>query len=93
MFVPGILEPHSGWAWPLGTCGGGMRDRGFFAVPEVGAEVAVFFNQGEVCSAGSRILVERSIYKRVLDAMVEKAKTIRLGNGLEPTGRLGHHGL
>jgi hypothetical protein len=45
--IPGILEPHSGWAWPLGTCGGGSRDHGFFAVPEVGAEVAVFFNQGD----------------------------------------------
>src|SRR2546430_10352945 len=40
----------------------------------------VFFNQGEVCSAGSRILVEQSIYKRFLDAMVEKARTIRLGD-------------
>ena len=42
----------------------------------------LFINQGEVCSPGSRILVERSIYPKVLDAMVEKARTIRLGNGL-----------
>ncbi|MCP4678749.1 MAG: hypothetical protein GY854_25210 [Deltaproteobacteria bacterium] len=46
--VPGLIEPHSAWAWPLGTCGGGAKDRGFFAVPEVGAEVALFFNQGDV---------------------------------------------
>ena len=46
--VPGVLEPNSAWAWPLGTCGGGFKDRGFFAVPEEGAEVAVFFNQGDV---------------------------------------------
>ncbi len=46
--IPGVLEPNSAWAWPLGTCGGGMKDRGFFAVPEEGAEVAVFFNQGDV---------------------------------------------
>jgi uncharacterized protein involved in type VI secretion and phage assembly len=46
--IPGLIEPHSAWAWPLGTCGGGSRNRGFFAVPEVGAEVAVFFKQGEV---------------------------------------------
>ena len=38
-----------------------------------GALFGLFINQGEVCSAGSRILVERSIYRRVLDAMVEKA--------------------
>lgn len=46
--VPGLLEPESGWAWPLGTVGGGGRDVGFFAVPEVGAEVAVFFAHGDV---------------------------------------------
>nr|PIE17118.1 MAG: hypothetical protein CSA65_09675 [Pseudomonadota bacterium] len=46
--IPGVLEPHSSWAWPLGTAGGGFKDRGFFAVPEEGAEVAVFFNQGDV---------------------------------------------
>lgn len=46
--IPGLLEPESAWAWPLGTVGGGFKDTGFFAVPEVGAEVAVFFNQGDV---------------------------------------------
>lgn len=46
--VPGLLEPHSAWAWPLGTVGGGSKNRGFFAVPEENAEVAVFFNQGDV---------------------------------------------
>ena len=46
--IPGVLEPYSAWAWPLGTAGGGFKDRGFFSVPEVGAEVAVFFNQGNV---------------------------------------------
>ena len=46
--IPGVVEPHSAWAWPLGTAGGGFKDRGIFAVPEEGAEVAVFFNQGDV---------------------------------------------
>lgn len=46
--IPGLVEPYGSWAWPLGTSGGGSKDRGFFAVPEVGAEVAVFFNQGDV---------------------------------------------
>jgi uncharacterized protein involved in type VI secretion and phage assembly len=46
--VPGLIEPHSAWAWPLGTVGGGSKNRGFFAVPEEGAEVALFFNQGDV---------------------------------------------
>ena len=46
--IPGVVEPHSAWAWPLGTAGGGFKNRGLFAVPEEGAEVAVFFNQGDV---------------------------------------------
>lgn len=54
-----------------------------------GALFGLFINQGEVCSAGSRILVERSIYSKVLDAMVEKAKSIKLGNGLDRTTKMG----
>ena len=48
--IPGLLEPTGPWAWPLGTCGGGSKDRGFFAVPEVGAEVAILFKQGEAAA-------------------------------------------
>lgn len=46
--VPGLLEPASSWALPLGTLGGGTDKRGHFFVPEIGAEVGVFFNQGDV---------------------------------------------
>jgi betaine-aldehyde dehydrogenase len=54
-----------------------------------GALFGLFINQGEVCSAGSRILVERSIYKKVVDAMVEKARHIRLGPGLDRATKMG----
>jgi uncharacterized protein involved in type VI secretion and phage assembly len=46
--VPGLIEPASAWAWPLGTVGGGAKQRGLFAVPVVGATVAVFFRQGDL---------------------------------------------
>jgi hypothetical protein len=46
--VPGVLEPFGAWAPPLGTVGGGSKDRGFFAVPEEGAEVGVFFAHHDV---------------------------------------------
>jgi hypothetical protein len=49
--IPGLIEPASAWAWPLGTGGGGAKDRGLFAVPAHGAEVAVFFNQGDAQAA------------------------------------------
>ena len=54
-----------------------------------GALFGLFINQGEVCSAGSRILVERSIYKNVIDAMVEKAKRITLGPGIDRATKMG----
>lgn len=49
----------------------------------------MFYNQGEVCSAGSRILVEDTIYDRYLEALVEKAKGIKVGNGLEEGVKMG----
>jgi betaine-aldehyde dehydrogenase len=60
-----------------------------FAVAVEGALFGVFFNQGEVCSAGSRILVQRPIYKKFLDAMVEKARTIAVGPPLDRETKMG----
>jgi betaine-aldehyde dehydrogenase len=54
-----------------------------------GALFGAFINQGEVCSAGSRVLVQREIYPRFLEACVAKAKTIRVGNGLDRRNRMG----
>ena len=54
-----------------------------------GALFGVFINQGEVCSAGSRILVQKSIYKKFVDAMAEKAKKITLGPPLERDTKMG----
>lgn len=73
---------------------GGKSPNVFFADADFeaavdGALFGVFVNQGEVCSAGSRILVERSTYPRLLDAMVEKARRITLGPGLDRGVRMG----
>jgi len=65
-----------------------FADADFEAAVE-GALFGVFFNQGEVCSAGSRILVQRSIYKRFLEAMVEKAKSITVGPPLDRDTKMG----
>jgi betaine-aldehyde dehydrogenase len=54
-----------------------------------GAVFGVFVNQGEVCSAGSRILVERSIHAKFLEAIVEKAKAIKLGDPMDRDTRMG----
>jgi betaine-aldehyde dehydrogenase len=73
---------------------GGKSPNIFFADADFeaaidGALFGIFFNQGEICSAGSRILVERSIYPRFLEAMVEKARAIRLGPPLERSTKMG----
>ncbi len=46
--IPGVIEPESGWALPMGMPGGGTKRRGFYNPPDPGAEVCVFFNAGEV---------------------------------------------
>lgn len=46
--IPGLVEPASAWAFPLGTVGGGGAQRGGWFVPELGATVAVFFREGDV---------------------------------------------
>ncbi|MFC0201825.1 aldehyde dehydrogenase family protein [Paracoccus rhizosphaerae] len=43
----------------------------------------IFWNQGEVCSATSRVLIEQSIYVPLLERLAEEAKKIRIGHGLE----------
>jgi betaine-aldehyde dehydrogenase len=73
---------------------GGKSPNIFFADADFeaavdGALFGVFINQGEVCSAGSRVLVERPVYKKMLEAMVEKARTIRLGPGLDKATKMG----
>ena len=54
-----------------------------------GALFGVFINQGEVCSAGSRILVEKKIYPKFVEAMAEKAKRIKLGPPMERETKMG----
>lgn len=54
-----------------------------------GALFAAFANQGEVCSAGSRLLVERSIHDRFVEAMVAKVPRIKLGHGLADGTKMG----
>jgi len=54
-----------------------------------GALFGAFANQGEVCSAGSRLLVEKSIHKKFVDAMLAKISRIKLGHGLTAGVKMG----
>jgi aldehyde dehydrogenase (NAD+) len=54
-----------------------------------GAINAIFYGKGELCSAGSRLLVEESAHDALMAKVVERARKMAPGNPLEPTTRLG----
>jgi phenylacetaldehyde dehydrogenase len=57
------------------------------AIP--GSANAIFFNQGQCCTAGSRLFVHKSIFDKVIDGVAQSAKKLKIGPGLDPTSNLG----
>lgn len=53
------------------------------------ALVGIFFGSGQVCSAGSRIIVEEKIYDQFVEEFVRRAKNIKVGPGLEEGSEMG----
>ena len=53
------------------------------------AAFGIFFNQGEVCSANSRLLVERSIHDEFVERLQARAREWQPGNPLNPASRMG----
>ncbi len=51
--------------------------------------IAAFANQGEVCSAGSRLLVEKKIHRKLVDAIVAKVPRVVVGHGLTAGVKMG----
>jgi betaine-aldehyde dehydrogenase len=73
---------------------GGKSPNIFFADADFetaveGALFGIFVNQGEVCSAGSRVLVQRPIYEKFVDAMAAKARTITIGPPMDRSTKMG----
>ena len=54
-----------------------------------GAADAIFFNQGQVCTAGSRLYVHEDRFDDVIEAVREEAHSIRVGNGLDLATQMG----
>src|SRR2546427_4492689 len=50
---------------------------------------AIYANKGEVCSAGSRLLLHKDIHDQFLERLVDKAKNMRVGNPLDPKTEMG----
>ncbi|MCY1282457.1 NADP/NAD-dependent aldehyde dehydrogenase PuuC [compost metagenome] len=53
------------------------------------AAFGIFFNQGEVCSANSRLLVERSIHDEFVERLIARARDWAPGDPLDPASRAG----
>jgi aminomuconate-semialdehyde/2-hydroxymuconate-6-semialdehyde dehydrogenase len=50
---------------------------------------SAFTNQGQICLCGSRILVERPVYARFRDALVERVKALKVGDPADPATQVG----
>lgn len=57
------------------------------AIPGVFSGIMV--NQGQVCCAGSRVFIPDHLYDEVVDRLVDYAKKVKLGNGLDETTEMG----
>src|SRR5580704_8732197 len=53
------------------------------------AASGIFFNAGQVCSAGSRVLVQRPVYDEVVQRLTERARAIRVGDPSAPGTTMG----
>jgi phenylacetaldehyde dehydrogenase len=54
-----------------------------------GVFMGIFFCQGEICSAGSRLFIERGIYDEFVDRLADMARSVKLGHGLDAATKMG----
>ncbi len=57
------------------------------AIP--GSAMAIFFNQGEICAAGSRLFAHKSIFDKVVEGVADFTKSFHIGPGIDPTNNMG----
>lgn len=54
-----------------------------------GAMLGILFNQGQVCCAGSRLLLHRPIYDKFLNALKTRFESVKVGDPLDPATQMG----
>jgi phenylacetaldehyde dehydrogenase len=54
-----------------------------------GAYAGIFFNQGQICSAGSRLYVDHKVYDQVVEGVSTIANELKMGPGLDPMTQMG----
>src|SRR5690606_6684241 len=66
-----------------------LADTPDLAVAARNVALGAFFNQGEVCNAGSRLLVQDSVHDDFVDLVVKESQALQPGDPLNPETRLG----
>jgi acyl-CoA reductase-like NAD-dependent aldehyde dehydrogenase len=54
-----------------------------------GAFLGIFFNQGQVCSAGSRLFVQEKVYDQTVNELSNSVKDLQIGPGIDPMTQMG----
>ncbi len=54
-----------------------------------GAMTGIFYNKGEVCAAGSRLLVEEKVHDEFVSRLRDKVKTLKVGDPMDKATRMG----
>jgi len=54
-----------------------------------GATTGIFFNSGQSCMAGSRLIIHESVHDQVVSAIAERARAIQVGSGFDPATQIG----
>lgn len=54
-----------------------------------GTASAIFYNQGQCCTAGSRLFAHKSVYDKIVEGVASAATKLKIGHGLDPTVNLG----
>jgi aldehyde dehydrogenase (NAD+) len=90
----GIMRAAAGTFKRVGLELGGKSPNIVFADADIEAAVkaassGVFFNSGQVCSAGSRILVQSSVYDEFVERLAERSRTMRVGDPLDTQTHMG----
>ncbi len=57
------------------------------AIP--GSAMAIFFNQGEICAAGSRLFAHKSVFDKVVEGVADFTKSFHIGPGIDPANNMG----
>lgn len=55
----------------------------------LGVAMGIFFNQGQVCTAGSRVYVQRKIFDKVVNGIAQVAEGMKIGSGFDASTQLG----